>query len=214
MTNGNEGDEERAYYDLNEKVYPAFAPFYDLVALPITRLRRQVVDLVGAVDGLKVLDVATGTGSQALAFAARGAEVVGIDISEAMLRVAQRKNHFATLAFRRADATKLPFSTAAFDVSVMSFAAHEMPESVRERALREMARVTRRDGKVVVVDYGLPRNPAGRWLVFHVVKLYERDHYAEFTHSDLPALLRRCGIEPIVDLLALSGIARIVVGSV
>jgi len=109
MTRGNEVDEERAYYDLNKRVYPAFAPFYDLVALPVRRLRHQVVELVGAVDGKRVLDVATGTGSQSLAFAARGAEVAVIDISEAMLRVARRKNHFATLTFRRADATKLPF---------------------------------------------------------------------------------------------------------
>ena len=214
MTTRNEVDEERAYYDLNKRVYPAFAPFYDLVALPVRRLRHQVVELVGAVDGKRVLDVATGTGSQALAFAARGAEVEAIDISEAMLRVARRKNRFATLTFRRADATKLPFSIAAFDVSAMSFAAHEMPETVRERALREMARVTQRGGKVVLVDYGLPRNTVGRWLVFHIVKLYERDHYAEFVRSDLQALLRRCGIEPIIDRPMLGGIARIVVGSV
>jgi ubiquinone/menaquinone biosynthesis C-methylase UbiE len=108
----------------------------------------------------------------------------------------------------------LPFADAAFDAATISFAAHEMPESVRERALREMARVTRHGGRVAVVDYGFPRNAVARWIVFHVVKLYERDHYAEFVYSDLPALLRRCRIQPTIDRPMLGGIARVVIGSV
>jgi hypothetical protein len=77
-----------------------------------------------------------------------------------------------------------------------------------------MARVTRPGGKVAVVDYGLPCNAVARWIVFHVVKLYERDHYAEFVHSDLLGLLRRCRIEPKIDRRVLGGIARVVVGAV
>lgn len=57
------------------------------------------------------------------------------------------------------------------------------------RVIAEMARATRPDGLVVIVDYALPRNRVWRWLVYHAVKLYERDHFADFVHQDLAALL-------------------------
>jgi tRNA/tmRNA/rRNA uracil-C5-methylase (TrmA/RlmC/RlmD family) len=87
-------EEERAYYSLSRRVYPVFAPFYDAVALPLRKLRHEVTEMVDLGPDARVLDVATGTGSQALAFAAKAREVVGIDLSEAMLRVARRKNRF------------------------------------------------------------------------------------------------------------------------
>jgi demethylmenaquinone methyltransferase/2-methoxy-6-polyprenyl-1,4-benzoquinol methylase len=160
----------------------------------------------------KVLDVATGTGSQARAFAGRAAEVIGIDISEAMLRIAIRKGPLSNLTFRKADATALPFSDASFDVSCISFALHEMPLSVRRRALAEMVRVTRPAGTIIIVDYG--RAPGARGAIFHaIVKLFERDHYVDFVGSDLPALLKQTGIDVREDQRALWGAVRIVAGT-
>jgi len=205
-------DEERAYYSLNRRVYAKFAPFYDLVVMPLRRLRRQVVQIAGADPTSKVLDVATGTGAQAAAFAEQCREVVGIDLSPAMLRVARRKHQRPNLTFLEADATELPFDDARFDVSCISFALHEMPASVRDRVVREMARVTRRGGTVVVVDYALPANRAARALVYRLVKLYERDHYADFVRSDVQALLRGAGIDPQEERAALLGAARVVTG--
>ena len=86
--------------------------------------------------------------------------VIGIDLSEAMLRVARRKNGLPNVTFQRADATALPFEDANFDAACVSFALHEMPATIRERVVREMARVTKVGGTVVVVDYALPRNRA------------------------------------------------------
>jgi demethylmenaquinone methyltransferase / 2-methoxy-6-polyprenyl-1,4-benzoquinol methylase len=203
-------DEERDYYALNRRVYRRLAPFYDLVALPLRRIRREVARMVDAHPGSKILDVATGTGEQAMALAERGAEVTGIDIAEPMLRVARRKNRRPNLTFRQADATSLPFADATFDVCSISFALHEMPPSIRDRVLREMARVAKPGGTVVVVDYGLPRRRVSAWMVYHLVKLYERDHYAELVRGDLQRMLRRAGLAPTTDLPALGGIARIV----
>lgn len=187
-------DEERAYYSLSERVYRWFAPVYDLVTRPVTRLRLEVAELAGVGAGMKVLDVATGTGAQAFAFAAKGAEVVGVDLSEAMLRIARRKNHDSRVTFLRADATALPFVAAGFDVACISFALHEMPRTVRTAAVLELARVTRPGGTVVVVDYALPESPVRRSLVYHAVKLYEPEPYADFVHSDLRVLLAGAGI--------------------
>ena len=178
---------------------------------PIARLRRRVVRLAGVDPGSRVLDVATGTGAQALAFAAEAGEVVGVDISEAMLRIARRRNRFGNLNFREADATELPFQDGSFDVSCIAFALHEMPVSVRSAALHDMARVTRPTGTIIVVDYALPRNAFARAIVYRLVRLYERDHYADFVRSDLHALLHGAGIGVRDERRALLGGARILV---
>jgi ubiquinone/menaquinone biosynthesis C-methylase UbiE len=162
--------------------------------------------------GATVLDVATGTGAQALAFADSASKVVGIDLSDAMLRMARRKNPPPNVSFQQGDATALPFANGSFDVACVSFALHEMPSSVRERVLREMARVTRPGGSIIVVDYGLPTTQFVRSVVFQTVKLYEGDHYANFMRSDLDAQLRRAGIEPETHRTALRALARIVIG--
>ena len=206
-------DEERAYYDLNARVYAWFARYYDLVTVPLRRLRHEVVRAAHAGRSSRVLDVATGTGAQASAFAEVAREVVGVDLSPAMLSVARRKRHHPNLTLLRADATSLPFPEGDFDVSCVSFALHEMPVSIRETVIREMVRVTVPGGTIVVVDYGLPRNAGASFLVRHAVALYERDHYAEFIGSDLRALLEKAGVSIEEERRRVVGIARIVVGS-
>ena len=78
--------------------------------------------------------------------------------------------------------------------------------------IAEMARATRPDGLVVIVDYALPRNRVWRWLVYHAVKLYERDHFADFVHQDLAALLARSKISICIEYRVLLGAARVVIG--
>ena len=206
-------EEERAYYDLNERVYSRFAPFYDLAALPLRRLRHDVVRATRAGPESRVLDVATGTGSQASAFAEVAREVVAIDLSPEMLRVARRKRGHPKLTFLQADATALPFRDGDFDVACVSFALHEMPVSIREAVLAEMVRVTARGGTIVVVDYGLPTGAVASFVVRHAVELYERDHYAEFIRSDIREFLERAGVSVREERRALHGVARILVGT-
>lgn len=206
-------DEERAYYSLNERVYTWFAPVYDAVTAPVASLRRIAADLADVRAGMKVLDVATGTGAQAFAFAARGAEVTGVDLSEAMLRIARRKSRSSNLTFQRADAAALPFPDASFDAACISFALHEMPRSVRTAVVHELSRVTRPGGTVVVVDYALPERPLARWLVYHAVKLYEPDCYADFVHSDLRALFAEAAIRVQEERPGLLGAVKIWTGT-
>jgi demethylmenaquinone methyltransferase/2-methoxy-6-polyprenyl-1,4-benzoquinol methylase len=204
--------DERSYYALNRRVYGIFAPFYDKLVLPIRHLRDEVAAALPLDRRTRVLDVATGTGAQARAFADRAGEVFGIDLSEAMLRIARRKHARPNVVFRQGDATQLPFRDRYFDAACISFALHEMPPSIRERALREMARVTRPGGAIAIVDYGLPKNETARWFVYHVVKLYEGGTYAEFVRSDLPALLKDAGIDLLDKRSALGGLASIYTG--
>ena len=205
-------DEERAYYSLSRRVYAVFAHVYDAVVFPFRMLRREAASMVDLPPGGRLLDVATGTGQQAFAFAEKAREVVGIDLSEAMLRVARRKNRFPNVSFQQADAAELPFEKDSFDASCVSFALHEMPSSVRERVVREMARVTKPGGSITVVDYGLPKSQIASTLVFHIIKLYEYHYYADFVKSDWRALLESAGVEVSDEHPALRGMARIMTG--
>ena len=205
-------DEEKKYYLLIQKVFGVLAPFYDLVTIPISRVRDKVVVLTSAAKGSRILDVATGTGQQAFAFGQRGYEVVGIDLSEAMLRVAKRKNKYGNVRFEVADATNLTFKNSSFDVSCVSFALHDMPLNVIRKTLREIVRVTRPNGKIVIVDYGLPKNRFGRFLVYRFVRLYEGQYYIKFIRYDLEDLVTTSGTNIEERISALLGAARIITG--
>jgi SAM-dependent methyltransferase len=87
-----------------------------------------------------------------------------------------------------------------------------MPSSIRQKVLKEMARVTRPDGTIVVVDYAPPRNRVGRFLVLRFVSLYEGKYYQGFIRGDLRALLGSAGIEAREERRAVLGAARIVKG--
>lgn len=203
--------DERNYYALNERVYRWFAHVYDAVVLPLRPFRARVVTASGVGPDASLLDVATGTGEQAYAFAQQCRHVVGVDISDGMLDVAARKyGGLPNLSFQHADATDLPFDDASFDAACVSFALHEMPPTIREKTLREMTRVVRRGGRIIVVDYGLPERAWFRPIVFHAVKLYERERYAEFVQSDLRDALGRAGLVEIREDPHFGGAVRLV----
>lgn len=205
-------DEEKDYYLLTRKAWAMFAPFYNPIVAPLSGIRERVVNLTNAPKGSKILDVATGTGQQAFAFAKEGYEVIGIDLSEAMLDVAKRRNKYGNAKFEVADATNLPFGDNSFDVSSISFALHEMPLSIREKVLKEMVRVTKPKGIIVIVDYDLPKSKIGRFVIYHLIALYEPEYYKTFIKSDLESLFNKNGIKEIEKRTVLHGAGRILKG--
>lgn len=122
--------------------------------------RRRLVRWSGARGGERVLDCATGTGDLAIAFARAvgpAGEVVGTDFSADMLAPAPEKarRRGVTIRFEQADVTALPFPDASFDVSSIAFGIRNVAD--REAGLREMARVVRPGGRVMVLEFGQPR---------------------------------------------------------
>lgn len=206
-------DDEKEYYSLTKTVFGMLAPFYDAITMPISGVRDRVVDVANPGKGSKILDVATGTGGQAFAFAKRGYDVVGVDLTDAMLEVAKKNNRYGNLKFEAADATHLKrFKNNSFDVSCVSFALHDMPSSVREKVVKEMVRITKPKGTIMIVDYALPKNAIGRFFVYQFVRLYERYYYPEFIKSDLGALLGKYGIEVRKEIPVIFGAGRILKG--
>ena len=125
------------------------------------RWRARAADLAGVRPGARVLDVATGTGDLALELARRvapGGEVVGSDFSEGMLDRARAKAAAATGGvrprFEWADAMRLPYDDDSFDAATVGFGARNFDDLAR--GLRELARVVRPGGRVVVLEMTNP----------------------------------------------------------
>ena len=126
--------------------------------------RRALVGYARAHMGERVLDVATGTGDVAIAFArrTRAAVVVGLDPSEGMLEVASKKLAQEALDGRvrlvEADALALPLADASVDVVSIAFGLRNLPDY--ERGMREMARVLKPGGRLVILEFLPPRGAA------------------------------------------------------
>ncbi len=178
-----------------KKVYARWAQLYDAGTFFLSATRNKVVRLAGAPLSSNILDVATGTGRQAFAFGKLGYQVVGIDLSEDMLRIAQKHNRYHNLRLEVADATSLPFQDNEFDVSTVSWALHDMPREVREKVLREMGRVTKKNGSIIVVDYASPENGFRWWLINRFIRSVESLNYSEYIQSGLKNTLIGLGFK-------------------
>jgi demethylmenaquinone methyltransferase/2-methoxy-6-polyprenyl-1,4-benzoquinol methylase len=114
--------------------------------------RRLVVDAVTPKPGQLILDLAAGTGTSSEPFHAAGAIVVATDLSLGMLRVGKRRK--PALDFVAGDALHLPYAEASFDAVTISFGLRNVEDPVA--ALREMRRVTRPGGVLVVCEFSTP----------------------------------------------------------
>ena len=124
------------------------------------RWRERAADLAAVGAGMRALDVATGTGDLAIELASRGAEVTGMDFAPAMLEVARAKA--PSIAFEEGDALALRYDDAEFDAVTVGFGARNFADL--DAGLREMARVTRPGGRVVVLEITTPQRPPLSWF--------------------------------------------------
>ena len=120
--------------------------------------RRATRAALGLRPGERVLDVGAGTGVSTLELGRSGAFAVGADLSIGMLRAGHRVRPEVPLL--AGDALRLPFADGAFDAVTISFALRNVVDS--EGALRELGRVTRPGGRLVVCEFSHPVNPAFR----------------------------------------------------
>lgn len=143
--------EEPRWRDVDAREgYDRWAASYDDEGNPLLALEEPEVDrALGDVVGLDVLDAGTGTGRHALRLAARGARVVGIDFSNQMLAKARAKRGAERVRFENHDLTRpLPYADASFDRVLSALVLEHVPDVAG--FLRELGRVTRSDGTIVV----------------------------------------------------------------
>jgi demethylmenaquinone methyltransferase/2-methoxy-6-polyprenyl-1,4-benzoquinol methylase len=146
----------------------------DLQSFGLHRLwKRRLVTLAAPARGSVMLDLCCGTGDVALRLAAQGAAVVGLDFSEPMLSVGRQRAAKAGVDHRRlvlvqGDALRIPFADETFDAVTISYGLRNLAST--EEGLREMWRVAKPGGRLVVLDFGKPDNPVWRRLYFSYLR--------------------------------------------
>jgi demethylmenaquinone methyltransferase/2-methoxy-6-polyprenyl-1,4-benzoquinol methylase len=147
-------------------MFDEVAPGYDrtntVLSLGNDRLWRVATTrAVAPKRGQRILDLAAGTGASSVALARSGADVVAADFSPGMIAEGKRRYGSAAagggipnLSFVEADATALPFGDAEFDTVTMSFGLRNVNDP--KKALRELLRVTKPGGRLVVCEFSQP----------------------------------------------------------
>jgi demethylmenaquinone methyltransferase / 2-methoxy-6-polyprenyl-1,4-benzoquinol methylase len=143
------------------------------------RRTRQALELR---PGDRVLDLAAGTGVSTVELAVSGAYAVGCDFSLGMLRTGQARRDRRHVPVVAGDALRLPFRDGAFDAVTIAFGLRNVVDT--GQALREMARVVRPGGRLVVCEFSRPTVAAFRRL------------YLNYLMRVLPALARRVSSNP------------------
>jgi demethylmenaquinone methyltransferase/2-methoxy-6-polyprenyl-1,4-benzoquinol methylase len=182
------------------ELFTAIARRYDLLndfqSLGLHRYwKRRAVNLANAQAGTRALDICCGTGDLALALAHRGAQTIGLDFNEQMLQIAETRKLKAQslrskgsplsashspihtdpgilphLTFMQGDAQALPFTDNSFDAVTVAYGLRNLANW--ETGLREMQRVAKPGGRLVVLDFAKPENPVWRRVYFGYLKLF------------------------------------------
>jgi ubiquinone/menaquinone biosynthesis C-methylase UbiE len=158
-----------------KKYYDIFSHFYDsFIELHAhhyrNETRRFLVDSAQLEDKRqpKVLDICCGTGSVILSFAEQFPDIlaVGYDFSPGMLHKAKEKDLSARVIFIIGDAAGLAFADDYFDIVCCSHALYELKGQDRQKALLEMKRVVKSDGKVLIMEHEIPRKKLVKMLFY------------------------------------------------
>src|SRR4051794_6257900 len=162
------GDYDAVAFDAFEEVGwgTKEAARYDALTGRVTsRLADPLLDAVGAVQGERVLDVATGPGYVAARAAERGADAVGLDLSEQLLAYARLRS--PGVDFVLGNATELPFPDGAFAAVTCAFLLLHLGRP--EQAVAEAARVLARDGRVAFTVWDDPSRSRWQGVVLDAV---------------------------------------------
>lgn len=220
-----------------QRMFAEVAPGYDranrALSLGIDAWwRRQAVQLAGVTAGERALDVCAGTGDLCFALQRAGASVVGADFCAPMLvRAAAKASQASAPQFLAGDALALPFADATFDFATVAFGIRNVSDP--RAGLREMARVVRPGGRVVVLEFTRPRVPLlgglyrfyfrrvlprlGRWIngVKSDAYRYLHDSVMAFPERDaFLSLMRDAGLHAPRMRLLTGGIAALYRGEV
>ena len=187
------------------------------------RWRRAMVAALGAAPGDRVLDVASGTGLVAAEVARRyGCEVVGLDQSEAMLSRARRKAAAdpalaSRVSFVAGEAESLPFADGEFDGLSFTYLLRYVDDP--GATLRELARVVRPGGRIVNLEFCVPRGPLlWAWRLYTRVglpalgRLSSREwaEVGRFLGPSIEGFYESCPLERQLELWAEAGIGSVV----
>jgi demethylmenaquinone methyltransferase / 2-methoxy-6-polyprenyl-1,4-benzoquinol methylase len=194
-------------------MFDRIAPVYDAMNRTMTagldrRWRRITAESVVR-PGYRVLDACCGTGDLAIADARAGGKVTGLDFSEPMLERARRKA--PELEWLRGDLLQLPFEDGVFDAATVGFGVRNVADL--DRALSELRRVLRPDGRLAILEITRPGGVLGpfyRVWFDRVVPLLGRLLPGGSAYTYLPASVKRFpGPDELAERIAGAGFREV-----
>jgi len=217
-------------------LFATIADRYDFITVALSygrdrRWKRRLIELAAPAPGARAADLATGTGDLAFALAARGADVVGLDVTRRMIELAREK-----LVVRRAglsapphrgperparhepqflvgDMTALPFAGSSFDIVTTGYGLRNVPDL--QASIDEILRVLRPGGQVLSLDFDRPSNPLVRAVYLAYLTMVGGAlgwilHRDPDTYRYIPAsICNYSGAEAVARLMEARGFARV-----
>ena len=187
--------------------YKAMSRFYDLLDVIYFRKYdtspRKVVN--GAIkDNDKILDLCTGTGTNAVNIAKKNTSVkiVGVDLSKEMLSVAKlkiEKEKLLNIELFRMDATNMSFEDSCFDKVLLSLVLHEMDEDVSASIINEASRVMKPDGEIIITEWERSRKLLQK-IIFSPIEALEPKPYKTFVVKNLYSYFEAFGLTVIEEI--------------
>jgi len=188
---------EASYEERAKAIFGARADLYTTSAAHTDReVLSRLVEIANPEADWRVLDVGTGTGHTALAFAPHVREVVDLDLTEEMLREARKlaqEQSADNVTFQPADVHRLPRELdASFDLVTCRRAAHHFSDI--DRALTEMARTLRPGGMLLIDDRSVPEDDWIDETMHRLDCLHDESHVRQYRASRWIALLESAGL--------------------
>lgn len=163
MTRADLGKDPEEVSRMFDRVAKRYDLLNDLLSLGQTkRWRKRVRAIIAPKPGMRILDIAAGTGTSSAALAESGADVTALDFSEGMLETGKKLHPELTFVF--GDALNLPFDKDTFDVTTISFGLRNTNDT--SLALREALRVTKPGGSIYVVEFSHPTSRIFKTIYF------------------------------------------------
>jgi ubiquinone/menaquinone biosynthesis C-methylase UbiE len=207
-TNGGSGPED-VHRRVKSQFGAAAADYTKSAGHGDPQVLGRLVELIRPRGDERLLDIATGAGHTALAFAPHVAEVVAFDLTPQMLEETARNalaRGLGNVRTHQGTAEALPFADTSFDIVTVRQAPHHYADV--ERAVREMARVVKRRGRVLMVDTTVPEDDTLALEINRIEKLRDPSHVQDYRPSRWRAMVEAAGLrvsDTMVDLYMENG---------
>ena len=188
---------ESSYEERAQAIFGDRADLYTTSASHTDRaVLDRLVELAAPQADWRVLDIGTGTGHTALAFAPHVRDVIGVDLTREMLREAEtltRERGVGNVSFREADVHRLPAEFAqSFDLITCRRAAHHFSDI--DGALAEMTRALRPGGLLLIDDRSVPEDDWIDETMHRLDCLHDRSHVRQYRPAQWRGMLERAGL--------------------
>ena len=181
--------------------YKIMSKFYDLLDVIYfkkydTSPRKVVNEAIK--DNDKILDLCTGTGTNAVNIAKKNSsvKVVGIDISKKMLTVAEskiKKEKLLNIELFQMDATNMNFEDNCFDKVLLSLVLHEIDEEIATSIINEAIRVLKPNGEIIITEWERSKKLLQK-IIFFPIEVLEPKPYKSFVVKDLHSYFKAFGL--------------------